>query len=647
MKLRILLLLILLFFPLISHGSESEVFLEEIIVEETAEYESVKKSGLNTVITREEIERRGYVSLFNLLEKENSVSIRSNTGSERFSVLDLRGMGETAGSNVLIVVDGEVVNSSDMSVPDLNDIPAHLIESVEIIRGSGAVLNGGGAVSGVIKIRTLMPEKDSAVLNLNIGSYSTSEKSIFLSHKDKIQSISLNSVFYDSDGYRENGFYEKANASVKYENNYNDSLKLGFNGFVLKDKYGLPGTVSIEDNDDEDKRQETTLPSDNGSTHRKNVRLYLEKDFSKYGSVNISRGYYYKDNDYIMWYSPFIDEKDQLNTISSVSKDLRLSYNLEKGDFSFVTGFDWFFDDYERTTRAYNTANYGELDSKDIYASGFFKKEKIKLNLGFRYSDSSSKIREDIIQSNTNIKGNVSKENYDNNAVEFGLTYLPFDLPFEIFTVFSKSYRNPNIDELGYSSGKLKPQKSFNYEAGLRYSYNSFFKAETSFFYLETKDEIYFGEDLKGFSFNRNYEDLTIRKGVDLNLKFNFTKNLFASTGFSFIDSEFENSGNEIPLVSDFKYFAFIEYEPVENFFTSIDYSYFSSKYQGSDVAGKLDKIPSYDKTDISLRYKIKNLSFFIKIKNIFNEKYFTSSYANYCYPMPERNFISGIRVDF
>ncbi|MDY0132449.1 MAG: TonB-dependent receptor plug domain-containing protein [Desulforegulaceae bacterium] len=647
MKIKLLIFNLILFFPLICFAKVPSLFLDEIIVEEKALFESDKKSGLNTIITREEIERRGYVSLFNLLEKENSISIRSDSGSEKFSVIDLRGMGEASGSNVLILVDGEIINSSDMAGADLNDIPAHLIESVEIIRGSGGVLNGGGAVSGVIKIKTIEPQKDQAVFNFNYGSYNTSEKSLFLSHKDKVQALSLSSVFYDTDGYRDNGFYEKSNALVKYENNYLDSMKFNLTGFVLKDKYGLPGAVSIDNSDDENQRKKTNFPFDNGSTHRKKIGFGLTKDFYKYGSVNISRGYSYKDNDYLMGYSPLIEIQDQTDSISSVSKDLRISYNFDKGDFSLVSGFDWFFDDYIRRSQVQNERKNGQLDSKDIYLAGFLKKEKFKLNLGFRYSSSSSKFRNDELKNGRGIKGDLLKEDYNNNAAEFGITYLPFDLPLELFALFSKSFRNPNIDELGFSSGSLRPQKSFNYETGLRFFPSYFFRAEASFFYLKTNDEIYYGEDKSGGRFNKNYGDSTIRKGIDLNLKFNLSTKLYASTGISLISAEFEDSGEEIPLVSDFNYFAFIEYEPFENFFATLDYSYFASKNQGSDLRGDLEEIPSYNTTDLSLRYKIKNLSVFVKVKNIFNEKYFTSAYENSCYPMAERNFISGIKLEF
>ncbi|MDY0360810.1 MAG: TonB-dependent receptor plug domain-containing protein [Desulforegulaceae bacterium] len=647
MRIKLLVFSLILFFPLFCFANTSSLFLDEIVVEEKALFESEKKSGFNTIITREEIERRGYVSLFNLLESENSVSIRSDTGSDKFSVIDLRGMGEASGSNVLIVVDDEIVNSPDMSAADLNDIPSNLIESVEIIRGSGGVLNGSGAVSGVIKIKTIAPEKNKALLNLNFGSYETFEKSLFLSHKDKIQSVSLSSVFYDSQGYRKNSFYEKANAHFKYENNFLNSFKLGLSGFVLKDEYGLPGGVSIDDAFDDDKRRKTDFPLDNGSTHRKKINLKFRKDFLKYGNINVSRGYSYKDNDYLMGYSSLISKEDQLNSISTVSKDLRISHDFTKDDFSFVSGFDFFFDNYVRTSKTESLRKNGQLNSKDLYFSGFLKKEKFRFNFGFRYLNSNSKFREDELIKGRGIKGDVLKKNYNNNAVELGITYIPFDFPMEFFSLFSKSCRNPNVDELGFSSGSLSPQQSLNYEIGLRFFSNSFLKAETSAFYLKTKDEIYYGEDDEGGKFNKNYENSTIRKGIEFNLKLNILKNLFASTGFSFIKAEFEDLGEEIPLVSDLKYFAFLEYEAFKNLIFSVDYSYFSSKKQGSDIFGKLSRIPSYDTVDFALRYKINKFSFFIKSKNVFNEKYITSAYENTSYPMPERNFYAGIKAEF
>lgn len=648
MKTRIFIIaFLIIIFPFISYADNKSYYLNEIVVKEKSSFQDLKKAGFSTLITREDIERSASLTLFDLLERENSLTIKSDTGSDRFSVIDLRGMGENAGSNVLVVLDDIVLNSSDLSGQSLNDIPLDMIDSVEIIRGSGSVLNGGGAVSGVVKIKTITPKKDKAFLEFNAGTDSTINKSLVLTHKDKYQSFSLNGLFYNSDGYRDNGFYDKSQADFSYKNSYLNSIELGCNASILKDEYGLPGGVSIDNLGNKDKRKKTNFPFDNGTTKKERAYLFASKNFDKFGKIKVSRSYYYKDNEYLMGYSPLQDKEEQKNIIDSVSKDLKVHYSKNFDNLSVQAGYDWFFDDYTRTSRAYFSRVNGQLDSKDVFLHGIFKKYNFEINTGIRYSKSDSKLREDELKNNVAYKGNTINKSYTNNALELGVTYKFESLPVEVFSLFSKSYRNPNIDELGFSSGDLSSQESFNYEGGFRVSYASLFKAEASFFRLVTKDEIYYGEDKNGGRFNRNYEDNTIRKGVDASLSIFPLNNVFTKISATYVSAEFKDLGYEIPLVSDKKLSVYTEYEPVDNLFLSLGYSFYSSRKQGGDIKGELKEIPSYNVYDSSITYKYKNLSFYLRVDNIFNELYATSSYENYCYPMPERSFTLGLKGEF
>ena len=79
---------------------------------------------------------------------------RIDTSGGRNQTLDLRGFGETAANNVVILLDGVRQNEGDSGSANLAWIPLSSIERIEIVRGSGAVLHGDGATAGVINVIT-------------------------------------------------------------------------------------------------------------------------------------------------------------------------------------------------------------------------------------------------------------------------------------------------------------------------------------------------------------------------------------------------------------------------------------------------------------------------------------------------------------
>ena len=79
---------------------------------------------------------------------------RIDTTGGRNPTLDIRGFGETASSNLVILVDGVRLNEGDMGGAAISWIPVDSIERIEIVRGSGAVLHGEGATAGMINIIT-------------------------------------------------------------------------------------------------------------------------------------------------------------------------------------------------------------------------------------------------------------------------------------------------------------------------------------------------------------------------------------------------------------------------------------------------------------------------------------------------------------
>ncbi|MBU2429100.1 MAG: Plug domain-containing protein, partial [Proteobacteria bacterium] len=124
--------------------------LEDVVVTATRTSRASKTVPKNiTVISAEDIANSTTVNIVDLLGREANLNIRSTTGNEGKSGIDIRGMGDTYVSNVIVMVDGFRLNSSDMAGPDFLSVPLEEIEKIEIVRGGSAVLYGDGAVGGV------------------------------------------------------------------------------------------------------------------------------------------------------------------------------------------------------------------------------------------------------------------------------------------------------------------------------------------------------------------------------------------------------------------------------------------------------------------------------------------------------------------
>lgn len=138
-------------------GDEGSVArLKEVVVTATRQEEEISSVPANvSVISETEIENSPARDVPDLLRTEAGVHVSDISGNNRSYTVDLRGFGETAGSNTLVLVDGRKINQADLSGTDWTLIPLDRIERIEVIRGGrGSVLYGDNAAGGVVNIIT-------------------------------------------------------------------------------------------------------------------------------------------------------------------------------------------------------------------------------------------------------------------------------------------------------------------------------------------------------------------------------------------------------------------------------------------------------------------------------------------------------------
>ena len=139
-------------------------------------------SGSQIIISKKQVKQSGAKTLTQLLQNTSAIHMfYSNDPST--PTISMRGFGDNATANTLILLNGFPLQSPDMSNDFLNLVPINEIQSIIISPESAGVLYGNNAVGGVINIITSQPKKFSAGIRLGAGSYDGNSQQVYIGNK--------------------------------------------------------------------------------------------------------------------------------------------------------------------------------------------------------------------------------------------------------------------------------------------------------------------------------------------------------------------------------------------------------------------------------------------------------------------------------
>jgi vitamin B12 transporter len=173
--------------------------LDEVIVTATRSAQSADESlAPVTVITREDLEQCAQQDALDALEAlVPSLQITRQGGHGKSSGFFLRGSNS---QNALVLIDGQRVGSATLGTTALEQVPADMIERIEIVRGPRASLYGSEAVGGVIHIFTRKGKPGSAHAKIGVGSHDTRLASAGSTLGNRDTHLSLSATHIHSDG---------------------------------------------------------------------------------------------------------------------------------------------------------------------------------------------------------------------------------------------------------------------------------------------------------------------------------------------------------------------------------------------------------------------------------------------------------------
>ncbi|HWR57611.1 MAG TPA: TonB-dependent receptor [Thermodesulfovibrionales bacterium] len=664
---RSLLFLLLLFMvvPVQQGNAEEKINIGEVVVTATRYEEKSTNVPANvSVITRKDIEKSTAQNIPDLLRSETGVQVNNVAGNRRFFTVDVRGFGETAALNTLVLVDGRRTNQADLSGVDWMEIPLERVSRIEVIRGGrGSVLYGDNAAGGVINIITREgAEGFKAEGELAAGSFGTLKTDSYVSGSVKDFSVNLSGDYFKSDGFRKNSKTESKDLGANATYYIKDFMKIDFSSGYHKDHTGLPGALKESDYAGGASRNDSKHPDDFSDTQDYYIKFVPEIHFQGDNVFKVDASYRKRD------FSTFSSgdfgnfRADSDIKTYALSPQVILKQNFDKIKNSLTAGVD-----YQKIDEGIvNTAVFfGSPSSANFTMTkenyGFYVHDEIGIGDSLRVSGGYRHDRAKF-SFDQNAPGTPGSASLSTNSYTAGLNYTFFRKSYA-YVSYSRSFRYPLFDELfSFFDSTLNtsfvPQTSNNYEVGARHYFSDDIFLHANVFRMDTDNEIVFNPVTYQ---NQNIDGKTRRDGVELSVSARAASCLTLRAGYSYLNATIKEgtfAGKNFPNVPRNKATADAVFQVTKEATIILNGIYVGERPFISDFNNEFTNQESYLIMNAKLRYKWKNFKVFVDINNLTNKEYSEYGVAAFAgfpgvptekafYPSPKRNFLAGISIEF
>ncbi|WP_374325672.1 TonB-dependent receptor family protein [Aquipseudomonas alcaligenes] len=574
------------------------------------------------VIDRKQIEASGASALVDVLRGQAGLQIRDTLGDGNRVGISLRGFGENAASNTLLLVDGRRLNNPSQQGPDLNSVPLANIERIEVLRGAGTVLYGDQAVGGVINIITRQPKENEAYVESSIGSH---DLEAYRGHV--YQQLGAGFSAYasgearNSDGYRDhnNASYDDAFLRLRHDHEGGHAL---YEYQSIDDELKLPSYLTEAQRRADRKASYAANYNGWDDSNTQVHRLALQQSLNDWLTADLD--YSHRDTDGKGTYnsawgdSPFT----QGTRVETFSPRLSGHFDSSLGRSDWLFGHDHTQSDYE-----YSTSTQFRQTLRDWYGQLTQPlSNSISLTAGYRASEAEDR-NKSLDKTHTDREGSSS----------LGLNWQ-IDDQLRAFLKREDVLRWANVDENGFVSPGvdfLKPQTGTSWESGLEWQ-DGAQRYQASLYRLDLTDELMYDplipnpESWTGRGANINL-DKTRRDGLLLEAERQLTHRLSVGGQYSFTDSEYRDGnfkGNEVPWVSRHSASAHVSYLILPGLKGYLESEYTGSRYLSSDNAHTMPRAGGYTLFNAALSYDYQQFTSKLRVNNLTGKRY--DSFAVY-----------------
>jgi outer membrane receptor for ferrienterochelin and colicins len=579
-------------------------YAEEVVVTATRIPRLPSSIPWNTkLITREEIEESLAVKLGDILRSTSGLSVKANGGLNSQISARLRGSNS---QQVLVLLNGNRINSPSLGMFDLGDILLTDVERIEVVKAPLSAVYGADAVGGVVNIITKgATERPELRISASCGEYETQNYSVNGSGSNYF----FSAASLSSSGFRDNSDYKAQDFNVRFSGKY---LEAGIKKYDAEK--GSPGSLDF------------LTPQARQSD--KNLFYDLNYKVEKIGlKAALSQS--------------LLDQKYENPAwgILSTHKTTTTNLNIQEvidwfPSHTFVLGGEIRSDKSEST----NSGNH-ELSNSAVYAQDEIEIPGFaKIILGGREDMSSA------------------YGNHFNPRV--GCVFNPWkDILFKVS--WGTSFKAPTIDDLywtkttepGWPTGlittegnpNLKSETAQSFDVSLERRFNPQSSARLSYYLTKIKDMIRWtnisASLTDAYWRPTNVSNASIQ-GVEFEYEREILDKLRGFMNFTYQSAKDENSDKFLDYAPQTQYNAGVKYLYKAGLTSNFVVKYVGERY--ADLANTT-KLPGYTVVDLSLTRDIGHWMLRLDIENLFDESYAETYGFTDVYPMPGRRYNIGV----
>lgn len=630
------------------HAADA-VRIEPVTVSATRSLQSsVPTPAAITVIDRAEIEASGARHVAEVLRGRGGVQLRDPYGDGSRAVVSMRGFGENAAANTLVLVDGRRLNNSDLAAPDLNSIALKDVERIEIIQGGAGVLFGDQAVGGVVNVITRVPRAFSAEVSAGAGSFGGRElRGSVADGGDAGLAYRLSAETRSSDNYRDNNRQEYTNVFARLDYRHQGHGSLFLEHQAIDENLNLPGAIFADQVAAD--RTQTRYPDDYTDSRSHVTRLGMTQALGAAWQLEAELTDRRSDASGVLTGLPVTQDRRHVGLTPRLIGALPMG----AGELLLTLGADLDRTDYDIASPFGTTDN--RQHQRSLYAQGVIPlTRRLNATLGARHAE----VENDL----TDSFGFPAGTSIDDSefVTSAGLSFAATE-DWRLFARRDEVLRFPKVDEYTNTDATvtvLETQTGESYELGGEWRRDGH-DVRVVIYRLDLDNEIDYDPSASfGFGGNTNL-DPTRRTGLILDGHLQATTDLRLGGAYGYVDAEFDSgsfAGNRIPFVAEHTLSVNADYRITPAWHVFGEAQYIAERVPQGDYANSLERLPGYTVYNASVDYRLTAWTFSLRVDNLTDKRYSDVAVrafdpwpveATGYYPAPERRAFLTARYRF
>ena len=663
--------------------SLSEVVLRSTIIPR----ELLKTPASVSILDSEAIQRTDETNIVEVVNRASGVYV--HRGALNTNKISIRGIGARSqySSNRIKAYFMGIPLSTAEGKTTLDDIDPSVVERVEVIKGPVSSIYGAG-LGGVINLYPVQASEEGskATAEFSFGSFGMLKNTVRTSHVTAKTNLSATYNSLKTDGYRENGKYDRDSFSLFGRVAGSDKNSLSLLGQFVRLKAFIPSSLNVEDFKNNPSSAAFTWGASKGyeSYDKGLLGLSYQHEFTQAFSnttgvyMNFRNAYEPRPFDILKEEQVATGIRTKFsfkNEVFSLPSEMSLGGEFYREWYDTAT-FENLYEDFpgQGSVRGSGLSSNGQDRSYyNIFAQwNLALSEKLDFEAGINLNSTEYELTDLFYEDEVDQTGNYSFETVI--SPRLGVVYSPFSGK-NFYASVSHGFSTPTVAETltpeGLINTDLKPETGVNYEIGFK---GNFLKnrlyAEVAVYSIQVENLLVAERVAEDRYIGRN-AGKTDHNGLEFLLNYNFRiaswlrAKSFINGSFNdfrfdeFMDAGNDLSGNKLPAVPDKSIHAGLD------LITSNGLSLFTSfQHEGKMPLNdeNSEYTEAYDLVNLKISYApelFKNLetSFSFGINNVFDEHYaasivpnavgFGGSLPRYYYPGKPRNYYGGVSVSY